>query len=68
MEESELRSALTAAKLPLIVQKTLINGINVEADRSETQWVIDTTSPGDGGQLMIYARKEWEEKEREHVW
>jgi len=67
MEESELRSALTAAKLPLIVQKTLINSINVEADRSETQWVIDTTSPGDGGQLMIYARKEWEEKENQKL-
>ena len=64
MEDSDLKSALTTANLPEIVQKVLINGIAKEPDRSETQWVVDMTSPGEQGQLTIYPRKDWEEEER----
>jgi hypothetical protein len=60
MEDSELSKALTAANLPPIVQKALINNIQNEADRSDTQWVVDTVSPGELGQLTIYTRRDWD--------
>jgi len=60
MEDSELSKALTAANLPPIVQKALINNIQNEADRSDTQWVVDTESPSESGQLTIYTRKDWD--------
>ncbi len=44
---TELSKALTAANLPPIVQKALINNIQNEADRSDTQWVVDTESPSE---------------------
>ena len=58
MEDAELSSALTVAKLPPIVQRALINSINAEADRSETQWVVDKTRPGEAGQVTIYKHQE----------
>jgi len=60
MEDSELSKALTAANLSPIVQKALINKIQNEADRSDTQWVVDTESPGELGQLTIYTRRDWD--------
>jgi hypothetical protein len=60
MEDSELSKALTAANLSPIVQKALINKIQNVADRSDTQWVVDTESPGELGQLTIYTRRDWD--------
>ena len=59
-EDSELSKALTAANLSPIVQKALINKIQNVADRSDTQWVVDTESPGELGQLTIYTRRDWD--------
>jgi hypothetical protein len=60
MEDSELSKALTAANLPPIVQKALITNIQNEADRCDTQWVVDTESPSELGQLTVYTRKDWD--------
>ena len=65
MEDSELSRALTAANLPPIVQKMLINEIQNKADRIDTQWVVDTESPCELGQLTIYTRKDWDARKAE---